>query len=246
MHTGGVVAAYRPLPVVSEDGLILLLFGPPGCGKGTQAAFLCQRFQIPHISTGELFRAESEAGTELGKVVCAILAKGGFINDDITNAVVAARIARPDCANGFLLDGYPRTLPQAKYFAGLLRERALPDPTIIHLHVPDADLVERLTARRQCPSCKTIYNLRTQAPVLDGLCDHDGTTLVCRADDEEAVIRQRLATYRELTNPILDWYGEACVRTIDGTAHPNQVESQIESVLSHRARKRLGLGLVFS
>lgn len=193
-----------------------------------------------------MFRAESEAGTELGKVVCAILAKGGFINDDITNAVVAARIARPDCANGFLLDGYPRTLPQAKYFAGLLAERALPDPTIIHLHVPDGESVDRLTARRQCPACKTIYNLRTQPPVLEGLCDHDGTALICRTDDEEAVIRKRLATYRELTNPILDWYGEERVRTIDGTAHPNQVEREIEAMLSRRTRPKLGLGLVFS
>ena len=144
--------------------MILLLFGPPGCGKGTQAVFLAERFQIPAISTGEMFRAECQSGSELGKLASSIMSKGGLIGDDIVNAMVASRISRPDCARGFLLDGYPRTVPQAMQFADLLRQRGLPNPVVIHLDVPDDTLVGRLTARRQCPQCKRIYNLLSQAP----------------------------------------------------------------------------------
>src|ERR1035438_4074629 len=117
-----------------EVFVILLLFGPPGCGKGTQAAFLAERFQIPAISTGEMFRAECKAATPLGKKACSILAKGGLVDDDTVNAIVAGRIARSDCAGGFLLDGYPRTVPQAQWFSALLRQRGLRAPVVIHLH----------------------------------------------------------------------------------------------------------------
>lgn len=216
--------------------MILLLFGPPGCGKGTQAAFLSNRFQIPHISTGEMFRAECKAGTELGKQACAILAKGGLVSDELTNGIVANRIARSDCAGGFMLDGYPRTVPQAIYFAGLLRERGLPEPVVIHLDVPDGALVVRLAARRQCPACQTIYNLVSQPPLVADKCDRDGTELICRADDTESVIRQRLAAYRELTGPILEWYGHARVHTVDGAMKPEEVERRIEEVVLSNVR----------
>ncbi len=144
--------------------MILLLFGPPGCGKGTQAVYLAERFHIPAISTGEMFRAECKAGTELGKAACSILASGGLVGDDLVNGIVANRIARDDCKEGFLLDGYPRTVPQAIHFSALLRERGLPLPVVIHLDVPDEALVTRLTARRQCPECKQIYNALLQPP----------------------------------------------------------------------------------
>src|SRR5450759_3301210 len=111
-----------------EVFVILLLFGPPGCGKGTQAEYLAERFHISAISTGEMFRAECKAGTELGKAACSVLAKGGLVSDEVVEGIVASRISRPDCASGFLLDGFPRTVPQAVHLAGLLRERNLPDP----------------------------------------------------------------------------------------------------------------------
>ena len=139
--------------------MIILLFGPPGCGKGTQAAFLVDRFQIPAISTGEMFRAECKAGTELGKMASAIMAAGGLVTDDITNGIVANRISQADCARGFLLDGYPRTVPQARNFANLARDKGLSAPIVIHIDVPEEPLVARLTARRQCPQCLRIYNL---------------------------------------------------------------------------------------
>jgi adenylate kinase len=221
---------------MEATNLIILLFGPPGCGKGTQAAFLAGRFQIPAISTGEMFRAEVKAGTELGKTAAAIMAAGGLITDDITNAIVAGRIAQPDCAGGFMLDGYPRTVPQAQYFGNVLRERGLPAPIVVHMDVPDEALVSRLTARRQCPVCKRIYNLLSQPPRVAGKCDDDGAELSTRADDQEDTIRQRLKAYNELTGPILQWYGPAVVRTVDGARAPEEVTKAIESAVLAAAK----------
>jgi adenylate kinase len=212
--------------------MILLLFGPPGCGKGTQAAFLAERFHIPAISTGEMFRAECKAGTDLGKAACTILSQGKLVGDDIVNAIVASRIAREDCRNGFLLDGYPRTVPQAIYFSSLLRERDLPDAAVIHLDVPDEALVARLTARRQCSKCLRIYNVISQPPRVAGHCDDDGAELLTREDDCEAVIRQRLRAYDELTGPILKWYGPSVVRTVDGSRPPAEVAQAMEALVS--------------
>jgi len=211
--------------------LIVLLFGPPGCGKGTQAALLADRFHIPAVSTGEMFRAECQAGTELGRTACAIMHDGGLVPDEITNAIVARRISQPDCANGFLLDGYPRTVPQAQYFDGLLRERGLPAPVVVHLDVHEELLVARLTARRQCPACKRIYNLLSQPPLAEGRCDVDGAELIAREDDREATIRQRLSAYHELTGPILQWYGESAVHAVDGGRAPDLVAKDIERVV---------------
>jgi adenylate kinase len=212
--------------------VILLLFGPPGCGKGTQSASLAARFDIPAISTGELFRAEVKAGTPLGRKASAIMASGALVSDDIVNGMVANRIAEPDCARGFLLDGYPRTVPQAEMFAALLRERGLPDPVVIHLDVADSVLVARLTARRQCPQCKRIYNLTSQPPRVAERCDDDGAALLTREDDKEAVIRQRLHAYEEQTGPILNYYGPALVRKVDGGAPPDDVAKAIAEAVA--------------
>ena len=212
--------------------MILLLFGPPGCGKGTQSASLAARFDIPAISTGELFRAEVKAGTPLGRKASAIMASGALVSDDIVNGMVANRIAEPDCARGFLLDGYPRTVPQAEMFAALLRERGLPDPVVIHLDVADSVLVARLTARRQCPQCKRIYNLTSQPPRVAERCDDDGAALLTLEDDKEAVIRQRLHAYEEQTGPILNYYGPALVRKVDGGAPPDDVAKAIAEAVA--------------
>jgi adenylate kinase len=219
--------------------LILLLFGPPGCGKGTQASFLSEIFRIPAISTGEMFRAECKAGTGLGKLACSILAKGGLVGDDLVNGIVANRIDRPDCARGFLLDGYPRTLQQAMEFATMLRKRKLPDPIVIHLDVPESALVGRLTARRQCPKCLRIYNLLSQPPHTPGVCDDDSTALLTREDDREEVIRQRLRAYEDLTGPILKWYGSAMVHRIDGGLSPIAVSRAVEQAVREATRPRV-------
>jgi adenylate kinase len=195
--------------------MIFLLLGP-GCGKGTQAVILADRFHIAAISTGEMFRAEYRAGTELGKAACKLLSEGKLVSDEVVNAMVASRTSRPDCREGFLLDGYPRTVPQAIFLSGLARERGWPEPCVIHLDVDELP-VARLTARRQCPTCLRIYNLVSQAPKVAGICDDEGAALITREDDKEEVIRRRLRAYDELTGPALKWYGPKQVVTIDGS-----------------------------
>lgn len=177
-------------------------------------------------------------------MACQIMATGGLVGDEIVNGIVASRLTRPDCTGGFLLDGYPRTVAQAQSFAELLRERDLPEPVVIHLDVPDQLLVARLTARRQCPNCLKIYNILSQPPKSEGICDDDGAALVTRADDQESVIRERLRAYNKLTGPILAWYGPERVRTVDGGLAPAEVAQAIERVVleATAAQKELTLG----
>ncbi len=195
---------------------------------------LAHRFRIPAISTGEMFRAECKAGTELGKMACEILARGGLVDDELVNGIVANRISREDCTDGFLLDGYPRTVAQARFFASLIKQHGLPEPAVIHLDVPDEILVGRLTARRQCPKCLEIYNMLWQPPRQEGKCDQDGADLVTREDDRECVIRARLRAYEELTGPVLDWYGTA-VHRVAGELAPAAVAREIEQALAGAA-----------
>ena len=218
--------------------MIVLLFGAPGCGKGTQAAELANRLEVPSISTGDMFRAECQAGTELGKRAQAILASGGLVGDEIVNQMVASRTAREDCEKGFILDGYPRTVRQAEFLDGMLKQRGLSDPLVVHLVVGEEALVERLTARRYCPQCRSIYNVRSQPPRMDGRCDRDGAALLTREDDHESVIRERLAAYEAATSPVLKWYGSAKTHRIDGAQDAVSVAAAIERVLIKRRKRR--------
>jgi adenylate kinase len=178
-----------------------------------------------------MFRAECKAGTALGQNACALLARGELIPDAVVNEMVAARVAAADCAAGFLLDGYPRTVRQASWFSGLVAERGLEEPVVVHIDVPDEPLVRRLSARRQCPTCHRIYNLLSQPPAADGVCDADRNGLITRDDDREFVIRDRLRAYAEQTNPVLDWYGESRVVRVDGTQAVENVSADIEELL---------------
>jgi adenylate kinase len=211
--------------------MVILLFGPPGCGKGTQGAVMTRQLGIPSISTGEIFRAELKAGTPLGNAAKEIMASGGLVGDDIVNAMVKGRLAQADCKNGFLLDGYPRTIAQAQFLDGLLKELGYPEPTIVYLEVPDAVLIARLTARRQCPKCGAIYNLLSQPPRVEGICDLDGMVLIQRDDDREAVIRARLAAYAESTGPLIDFYARRDFHRIDGNRKPEQVQLDVDRIL---------------
>jgi adenylate kinase len=211
--------------------MILLLFGPPGSGKATQSAFLAAHYHVPAISAADMFRDECKAGAEFGRTVCRTYTCGDLVPDEIANRVVAERIAHPDCAGGLLLEGYPQTVAQARSFAALVAARQLPDPMVLFLDVPEEILVQRLTARRQCPRCLRTYNLLWQPPLASGHCDDDGSALIERPDDSEPALRERLRAYRERIAPILDYYGESAVLHINGLLPPIGVEREEERLI---------------
>ena len=183
----------------------IVLFGSPGSGKGTQAKLLKQRLRVPHISTGDMLRERIAQGTELGLRVAAKMQAGALVLDDVVNEMVANRLAEPDAANGFILDGYPRTTPQAQFLSDWLDQRGIAE-VVIHLAVDYNSIIARLTGRRQCPLCGTLYNIGTRPPKVEGVCDLDGTKLVIRNDDREEVIRERLHAYEQQTRPVLEFY----------------------------------------
>jgi adenylate kinase len=211
--------------------MVILLFGPPGCGKGTQGAMISRRLGIPAISTGEILRAEMRAGTELGVAAKKIMESGGLVSDEIVNGMVRNRLAQPDCRKGCLLDGYPRTLAQAEFLDGLLKEFGYPPPVVLFLDVPEPVLIARLTARRQCPVCGAIYNLLSQPPRQDGVCDNDGATLIQRDDDKEETIRARLAAYAESTGPLIEYYARGNFHRLDGNRRPEEIQKEVDRIL---------------
>jgi len=211
----------------------VLLFGPPGCGKGVQAEFISNRFHIPAISTGEMFRSECKSGTDLGRLACSILSGGGLVADDTVNAILARRISLPEFSSGFLLDGYPRTLPQGHFLRRALAERESGPAISIHLDVPFPVIVKRITSRRQCPLCSHIYNLLYQPPKSEEVCDSDGTALITREDDREEVLSRRLKVYEEQTGPVIKHYAKSHYYRIDGSLHPAEVSARIETCLKY-------------
>jgi adenylate kinase len=211
--------------------LVILLFGPPGCGKGTQSPLISKLLNIPAISTGEMLRGEVEAGTPLGLLAKEILAAGQLVKDEMVNEMLVNRISRPDCRNGFLLDGYPRTLPQAEFLDGKLAELGFPPPTVFHLATPQSVLIERISSRRQCPQCGRIYNLLFKPPKRPGVCDDDGTKLVRRSDDNVDVVRARLESYERLTAPIMLHYAGGDYHSLSANRPPGEIFRDIEAVL---------------
>jgi adenylate kinase len=210
---------------------VLLLLGPPGCGKGTQAERIARELRVPAISTGEMIRAEIKAGTELGKIAQGVTISGGLLGDDLVNKIVASRLAQPDCAGGFLLDGYPRTIDQANYLAGLLTSIGQPQPTVILIDVPAEHLVTRTCMRRYCPKCGHIYNLQSHPPKASGQCDHCSADLQQRADDCEDTVRNRLVAYEKSTAPLIGHYAGQDYHRVEGQGAPDDVFASILKVL---------------
>ena len=222
--------------------MVLLLFGPPGSGKGTQSRLITNWLGIPAISTGDMLRAEITAGTELGEIARSIMASGGLVGDDLVNKMLSQRVDQPDAKDGFLLDGYPRTVEQAEYLDGVLAERKLPDPIVLHLDVPADAILGRLTSRRQCPKCGRIYNLLQQPPKKPGVCDDDGCSLITRKDDTEDVVRERIRTYDDVTRPVLAYYQDRNYHQIRGDRSPSYIFEEISGILDPWVSRNGGSG----
>lgn len=184
----------------------LIIFGPPASGKGTQAPFLTEKYGIPHISTGQMFRKVTQSNTELGFKVKAILDKGQLISDQVTNEMVEKRLSMPDTKEGFLLDGYPRTVNQAIFLDELLERNGTKLDFAIDLCCDEDIAIKRITGRRMCPTCGKIYNIYYSKPLTEGICDIDGSVLTRRADDTEDIAKKRLEIYNQSTAPLIDYY----------------------------------------
>lgn len=193
--------------------LCLILFGAPGSGKGTQATILRQELDLPHISTGDMLRERVERKDELGLQVAGILQSGGLVPDATVNGLVAERIERPDCERGFILDGYPRTVNQARILTELMNLKGIAI-VVIHLKVDYNVIVARLAGRRQCPTCGALYSFNPNAPTVP-VCDYDGSRLVVREDDREEVVTERLKAYDRQTTPVLEFFREAGITCVD-------------------------------
>ncbi|MCC7308795.1 MAG: adenylate kinase [Acidobacteria bacterium] len=207
---------------------IVVLIGAPGAGKGTQARLLQERCGIPQISTGDIFREMKTQDTPLAREVQEIMASGKLISDDITYRIVRERTSKPDTAGTYVLDGYPRTAVQAEQLEDLAKEQRK-DIQAIEIDVPRDELMKRLTGRRTCPVCGEIYNIYSKPPRVEGVCDlHPDAKLTQRADDHEDKVRVRLATYEELTKPLLDHYERSGrLIKVDGTGDMERIHSNL-------------------
>jgi len=202
----------------------LVLLGAPGAGKGTQAKHIVDRYRVPQISTGDLLRENVANGTALGAEAKAIMARGELVPDKLVCAMVAERLARPDCARGFILDGFPRTVAQAEWLDGHLKQTGLQPPLVISIDVAFDQLLKRLTGRRSCPQCGHIYNVHFSPPRAADKCDDDGAALLLRADDREETISVRLKTYETQTMPLAQYYQQrGRLRRVDGDRAPDTI-----------------------
>ncbi len=213
--------------------MIVLLFGPPGCGKGTQSPRIQEWLNIPVIATGDMLRQEIRSRTRLGRSIDSVLASGGYVGDSQMNRLLLRRTHQDDCAHGFLIDGYPRTVPQAIFLERLLEKRGFPAPLVIHLRVAEDMLLMRLSGRRQCGECKRVHNIYTNPPRREGHCDC-GEPLEERNDDRPEVVRARLKLYADQTGPVLDYFRGPNCFTLDGMRHQDEVFGEIQSLLDAR------------
>jgi adenylate kinase len=210
----------------------LVLLGPPGAGKGTQAVWIEAEYGIPHISTGDILRDQADRGTPLGLEARRYMNEGNLVPDGIVVEMVRARLAKADASAGFILDGYPRTLLQAKELDAVLTDAGITLDAVVDLALPDGVVLERLAARVQCAACKTPYNLVKSPPAVDGVCDNCGGTLVPRNDDKAAKIRRRLEEYYEAIPDLRDFYElKGLFVQIDADASLPEVESRVRSAL---------------
>jgi adenylate kinase len=210
----------------------LIFLGPPGSGKGTQSEFICKDFHIVQLSTGDLLRYHRKNGTELGKKAQEFMDKGELVPDDLIIEIIRNELKKEEYSNGFLLDGFPRTITQAEALDKLLAELNLHLDAVLVLNVPTEELITRLTARRTCPICGKTYHLIYNPPKVDGKCDLDGGELYQRSDDNEETVRNRLEVYEKQTKPLIDYYqSKGLAYFIDGIGKIEDIYSRIKAIL---------------
>lgn len=210
----------------------VILFGPPGAGKGTQAKRLVSDHRIPHLSTGDILREAIRQGTPLGKQARPLMDEGKLVPDDLVIGIVEERLRADDAKRGFVLDGFPRTIPQAEALERVLAKTGRKVDAVISLEVPEAELVSRLSGRRSCPKCGAVYHVVSQPPKRAGYCDVDGSGLIQRDDDREDRVKERLRVYERQTAPLKEWYrGKGLLDPVDGVGSPDGIYAQIQKAV---------------
>lgn len=210
----------------------IIMLGAPGAGKGTQAKRIAAKYGIPHISTGDIFRANIKNGTELGKKAKTYMDEGKLVPDELVVDLVIDRFKEDDCANGYVLDGFPRTIPQAEALDKALEAIGENIDYAIDVAVPDENIIVRMGGRRACVDCGATYHMEHRAPKVDGVCDHCGGKLIIRDDDQPETVEKRLAVYHEQTQPLIDYYTDKNIlKTVDGTLKMEDVFTEIVDIL---------------
>ena len=210
----------------------IIMLGAPGAGKGTQAKKIADKYQIPHISTGDIFRANIKAGTELGKKAKSYMDQGLLVPDELTLELIMDRFQNPDCANGYVLDGFPRTIPQAEALTAALEKNGETIDYAINVEVPDENIVTRMSGRRACLACGATYHVVYAPTKTEGVCDRCGEKLVLRDDDKPETVKKRLDVYHSQTQPLIDYYTkQGKLVEVDGTQNVNAVFDAIVKIL---------------
>ncbi len=210
----------------------IIMLGAPGAGKGTQAKMIAEKYGIPHVSTGDIFRANIKNGTELGKKAKTYMDAGQLVPDSLTVDLLIDRISQEDCANGYVLDGFPRTIPQAQCLEDALKARNEAIDFAINVEVPDSNIVNRMGGRRACVTCGATYHLVHVPPKAEGICDKCGSELILRDDDKPETVLKRLNVYHEQTQPLIDFYaGKGVLKEVDGTQDMKVVFEAIVKIL---------------
>lgn len=210
----------------------IIMLGAPGAGKGTQAKKIAAKYGIPHISTGDIFRANIKNGTELGLKAKSYMDAGGLVPDEITIGMLLDRIHQPDCENGYVLDGFPRTIPQAESLTEALKKNGESIDFAVNVDVPDENIISRMSGRRACLNCGATYHIVYNAPKKEGVCDACGQELVLREDDKPKTVKKRLDVYHDQTQPLIDYYKkEGVLAEVDGTKDMEEVFQNIAAIL---------------
>ena len=209
----------------------IIMLGAPGAGKGTQAKRIAEKYGIPHISTGDIFRANIKEGTELGMKAKEFMDQGLLVPDEVTIGMLLDRIKKEDCVNGYVLDGFPRTIPHAESLTKALEEMGQKIDYAVDVDVPDENIVSRMSGRRACITCGATYHVQFAPPKAEGICDKCGAELVLRDDDKPETVQKRLTVYHEQTQPLIDYYRRAGVLvSVDGTQSMDQVFESIVKI----------------